>query len=204
MLTVSKELYEYWLKLKGERPAPERNEVEPGAIRGILADTFILDIDRADGFQFRISGSRANALFLRELRGSSFLQIWRFSDRQAVRAVLQRAADHARPHALQGEARPPGLAEVAIEIVLLPLRHRGSTCSRMLGAVAVNMTPHWLGLVAAAEIALVSGSPIDPHSPRESSKLSGRLNSSRSLRGARQALRRCGRSEKTPALRETG
>ena len=161
MLTVSQELYEYWLKLKRERPVPDRNEVEPGAIRGILADTFILDIGGASGLRFRISGSRANALFLRELRGSSFLHLWRLSDRAPVEAILQHAADLARPRALHAEARPTGLANLAIEMILLPLRHRGPGCSRMLGAVAVETLPPWHGLIGAGEIALTSDCPPD-------------------------------------------
>ena len=76
-LAVSRELYAYWDTLRAGRSAPERNDIDPGAIRGILADTFVLDFDPKRGFPFRIAGSRANALFLRELRGFPFLQLWR-------------------------------------------------------------------------------------------------------------------------------
>src|SRR5271166_4200460 len=67
---VSREIYAYWRALGTGGCAPERNTVEPGAIRSVLADTFVLDFDPADGFPFRICGSRVNAVFLKELRGA--------------------------------------------------------------------------------------------------------------------------------------
>jgi hypothetical protein len=161
MLTVSKELYDYWRELKGERSAPERNDVEPGAIRAILADTFILDFDRSRGFPFRISGSRADALFLRELRSSPFLQLWRKGDRETMGTILQRSADHARPYLVRAEAKPPGLTALAVQVMLLPLCHQGSAHARILGSIATESSPHWLGLIGAGEVALKSTHPLD-------------------------------------------
>jgi len=166
-LAVSAKLYAYWDALRAGRSAPERNDIEPGAIRGILADTFVLDFDKQSGFPFRIAGSRANALFLQELRGLSFLQLWREVDRQEVRAALQRVANDAQPHLLRGEAKPAGLEALEIEATLLPLRHHGSTRSRVLGSFAVAGAPHWLGLVGAGPARLTSLGPLDPS---ESSK----------------------------------
>ena len=59
-LAVTMELHAYWNRLRGARSAPERNDVDPSAIRGVLADTFVLDFDEGRGFPFRIAGSRAN------------------------------------------------------------------------------------------------------------------------------------------------
>ena len=109
-LAISRELYAYWDALRAGRSAPERNDIEPGAIRGVLADTFVLDFDPQSGFPFRIAGSRANALFGTELRGLSFLELWREGDRQTIKAVLQRVANDAEPTVLRAEARPPGIS----------------------------------------------------------------------------------------------
>jgi hypothetical protein len=160
-LAISGELYAYWDALRAGRSAPERNDIEPGAIRGILADTFVLDFDPQGGFPFRIAGSRANALFGTELRGLSFLELWREADRQAIRAVLQRVANDAEPTVLRAEARPPGLDSLQIEATLLPLRHHGSTHSRILGAIAVEAAPHWVFLVGAGPARLISASAPD-------------------------------------------
>ena len=109
-LAVTIELYAYWNRLRGARSAPERNDVDPSAIRGVLADTFVLDFDKKRGFPFRIAGSRANAIFLKELRGLSFLELWRGADRAELDSVLHCIAElHRRrsagvPHRRAGPA----------------------------------------------------------------------------------------------------
>jgi hypothetical protein len=160
-LAISVELYAYWNALRAGRSAPERNDIEPGAIRGILADTFVLDFEKESGFPFRIAGSRANALFLTELRGLSFLLLWREADRQKIKSIIQRVANDSQPTLLCAEAEPPGLEPLQIETTLLPLRHHGSTHSRVLGCIAANAPPHWLGLIGAGPARLISTSPLD-------------------------------------------
>ena len=44
---TSRMLFSYWDGLRGARAARERGEIEPGEIRHILADTFVLEIDPA-------------------------------------------------------------------------------------------------------------------------------------------------------------
>jgi hypothetical protein len=166
-LAISMELYAYWNALRAGRSAPERNDIEPGAIRAILADTFVLDFDKENGFPFRIAGSRANALFLTELRGLSFLLLWHEADRQRVKSVIQAVANESRPYLLCAEAKPSGLESLQIETMLLPLRHHGSTHSRVLGSIAVKAPPHWLGLIGSGPARLISTSPLDSGKPPE-------------------------------------
>ncbi len=164
-LAVTMELYAYWNRLRGARSAPERNDVDPGAIRGVLAETFVLDFDDRCGFPFRIAGSRANALFLKELRGLSFLELWRNADRKEVSSILHYVADETQPFLIGAEARAPGLGSVEIEAILLPLRHHGLTHSRILGGLAVSSAPHWIGLVGAGPITLTSLRALDSSTP---------------------------------------
>ncbi|MFZ0603595.1 MAG: PAS domain-containing protein [Roseiarcus sp.] len=160
-LAATMELYAYWNRLRGARSAPERNDVDPGAIRGVLADTFMLDFDAKRGFPFRIAGSRANAFFMKELRGLSFLELWRDSDRGELDSVLHCVADEAQAFLIGAEARAPGLGSVDIEAILLPLRHHGLTHSRILGGFAVHAAPAWIGLMGAGPIALTSLRALD-------------------------------------------
>ena len=53
---ASRELYAYWEERRGTRPAPERAEIEPGAIRGALSDAFILSLDRNADHPVRLAG----------------------------------------------------------------------------------------------------------------------------------------------------
>lgn len=142
---ASKELFAYWNRLRGGRAAPERSDVDPGAIRTILGDTFILEMSSADGFPFRLAGSRICAAVGHELKGERFEGLWRGPDRTTVTDTLATVADDAAV-AVLGVA---GLTElgrrVDLEVTLLPLRHRGRTHSRILGAMSPIETPYWLG-----------------------------------------------------------
>jgi hypothetical protein len=165
-LAATMELYAYWNRLRGARSAPERNDVDPGAIRGVLADTFMLDFDEKRGFPFRIAGSRANAIFLKELRGLSFLELWRDADRGELDSVLHCVAGEAQAFLIGAEARPPGLGSVDIEAILLPLRHHGLTHSRVLGGFAIHGAPAWMGLMGAGPITLTSLRALDSSTRR--------------------------------------
>ena len=161
-LAATIELYAYWNGLRGARSAPERNDVDPGAIRGVLADTFVLDFDARRGFPFRIAGSRANALFVKELRGFSFLELWRGADREELDSILHCIADEAQAFLIGAEARLPSLDAADIEIILMPLRHHGLTHARVLGGLAVHAAPAWMGLSGAGPITLTSLRALDP------------------------------------------
>ncbi len=90
---ASRELYAYWQELRGRRPAPERAEIEPGAIRQILSEAFILALDHTAGYPFRLAGTRVCALFGRELKGESFVRLWDETSRRTIRDLLGILAD---------------------------------------------------------------------------------------------------------------
>ena len=145
-LASSQQLFAYWNALRGARGAPERNDIEPGALRGVLADTFILEFCLKSQFPFRIVGGRTSALFGRELRGTPFLDLWRDDDSHEIERVLESAADGAQPFLIGARAAPEGAAPLGLEVLLLPLRHHGDTHARMLGCCAPGVNPPWIGL----------------------------------------------------------
>ena len=73
---ASRELFAYWEERRGKRSAPERADIEPGAIRQVLSDAFILALDGGAGHPFRLAGTRVCALFGRELKGEPFIGLW--------------------------------------------------------------------------------------------------------------------------------
>ena len=72
----NRDLFGYWNERRGARLAPERADIEPSAIRQILGDTFVLEVDSRASHPFRIAGTRLCALFGRELKGESFVRLW--------------------------------------------------------------------------------------------------------------------------------
>jgi hypothetical protein len=155
-LAASRELYSYWNLLRGERRAPERSEIDPGAIRGVLADTFILEVDSAKRYPLRIAGTRTSALFLRELKGAAFLDLWQTADQAEIAALLAGLTDEATAVLAGASAGPSGLRPLELELLLLPLRHRGNTHSRVLGACTPTSLPSWIGLLPAAPMNLLT------------------------------------------------
>ncbi len=155
-LAPSLELFAYWNALRGARGAPERNDIEPGAIRGVLADTFILEFSAKAGFPLRVVGSRTNALFGRELRGEPFLGLWERNDARDVARVLESAADGAQPFLIGARGAPEGAPPLDLEVLVLPLRHHGATHARALGCCAPSAMTPWFGLLPIPPLAIAS------------------------------------------------
>ncbi len=163
---VSKELYNYWRSLKGARLAPERDDIEFGAIRRLLANVFIVQMDPPGRFPLKMCGTRIDALWLKEQKGRSFAEFWDARDRAAVISALSAVTEEARPvvmSARSGGGDRPGLD---LEALLLPLRD-----SLVLGSFALANEPDWLGRMTTGALRLQSSrvlgsSPLTPPARR--------------------------------------
>ncbi len=149
---VSRDLYNYWNALRAGRTAPERGDIDPAAIRHVLAYTFILEVStgtmsQAREVTFRLSGTRLNALFQRDLKGRPFSEIWLPEEAALAEHRLERCPRRSRRYRCgrRGVARA-GYEAVAFEMMLLPLRHHGKTHARLLGSIAASVAPTWIGL----------------------------------------------------------
>ena len=142
----TRELFDYWNVQRGQRAAPERSDIDPAAIRGALADTFILSFDERSGHPFRIAGTRVCALFARELKGQSFLALWSRDGLEAIRNLATIVAHESIGVVASAAGRAAeDNSQLDLELLLLPLRNFGRTDSRLLGALAPTEAPRWLG-----------------------------------------------------------
>jgi hypothetical protein len=141
----SRELFGYWTARRGKRPAPERGEIEPSAIRRALGDVFILEFERHQGHPFRLAGTRVCALFGRELKNQPLLDLWDAPSRLALANLLDTIADEANGVVAAARGRTPEGWVQDVELVLLPLTQRGDTHARMIGSLAPLTVPFWLG-----------------------------------------------------------
>jgi hypothetical protein len=163
---ATRELFDYWNRLRGSRAAPERAELDLAALRGLIADMFMLKVDAAHLFPFVLSGTRINALACAEQKGCSFLDLWAPSDAQNVAAMLLRAMDASCPVLAHATATPEGWPAHDIEILFLPLGRRSQESARILGLIVPTTAPAWLGLRPATNLALSSLHPIDSSTTR--------------------------------------
>ncbi len=149
---VSRDLHAYWDTLRAGRTAPERADIDPAAIRHILAYTFVLEIARsgkpvrARHIDVRLSGTRINALFGRDLQKCAFDRLWSPGAGSTVDAMLNTVLDERAAVVAGASGGPSGLCPVDIEVLLLPLRHYGLTHSRIFGSMVAHDSPGWMGL----------------------------------------------------------
>jgi hypothetical protein len=152
----TRELFDYWNARRGFRPAPERSEIEPGAIRRVLADTFILGTDPVIGHPFRIAGTRVCAIFGRELKGVAFTDLWREASRPSVRELLAVVSTETVGVVAGASAHSCEGALLKLEFLALPLAQRDGANGRILGALAPTETPYWLGTSGLGPLTLGS------------------------------------------------
>jgi len=154
---ASRELYAYWEERRGQRPAPERADIEPGAIRQALSDTFILELgEAARGHIFRLAGTRVCALFGRELKGASFVDLWALTSRGPIADLLAIAADESIGTVAGVSAQSTTGDTVDLELLLLPLGIRRPRLARTIGVLAPLKPPQWLGAGAIGALTLGS------------------------------------------------
>ena|SRR5262245_10864704 len=149
-----RQLFDYWNEQRGRRAAPDRADIEPGPIRRALADTFILSFDEKAGHPFRIAGTRICAAFGRELKNESFIDLWAADCRRQVCDLLNIIANETV--GVVADARGTSSAETAhdVELLVLPLLHRGRSNARMLGALAPRDAAYWLGACTLCNLTL--------------------------------------------------
>lgn len=143
---ASRDVFGYWNKQRGTRSMPDRSEIDPGAIRHALGDTFILACNRRADHPFRIAGTRLCALFCRELKGEAFVALWDLADRRMLRELAVGVIEEATATVASVRASTADGATIDLELLLLPLRHRGNLDARLLGVLAPVQIPYWLGV----------------------------------------------------------
>ena len=142
---TSRELYEYWNRMRGSEPAPQRSAIEPSDLRRVLADTFILEAAGREQYLVRLAGTRVCAIYCREIKGMNLLDLWQAEDRSAMATLAAAVSEDGAAAVVTLSAINERDQGVACELLLLPLRHGGVGFDRILGSLAVLERPYWLG-----------------------------------------------------------
>jgi hypothetical protein len=154
---ASRELYAYWDDRRGQRSAPERADIEPGAIRQTLSDTFMLALgDAGAGYPFVLAGTRVCALFGGEVKGESFVGLWAVASRPAIGDLLAILADESVGLVAGVTAQNMAGEPIDLELLLLPLAARRPSLARTIGVLAPLKPPQWLGASPIDGLALNS------------------------------------------------
>ena len=89
----SREFYSYWNDKRGAARAPDRSEIEPGAVRGLLGDIFVLSYDATDGYPFRVAGTRVCALLGCDLKDRGFSTLFAAESRREIEDIITVVAE---------------------------------------------------------------------------------------------------------------
>jgi len=158
----TRSLYAHWNERRGSHLAPDRAEIEPGAIRAALGDSFILGSMPSGERIFRLAGTRVCGLFGRELKGEVFDHLWCDSDRAATRDLLAIVANEIAGIVAGVTGTTAEGYCVDLELLLLPLRHRGTSQARQIGVLAPLSVPFWVGASPVRALALTSHRHVGP------------------------------------------
>lgn len=159
----TRQLFNYWNRIRAGRTAPAREEIEPSDIRHLLSDTFILDVSRNyRSISYRLAGTRLCAAHGRELKGVGFLVPFAEEACFDLLKYLSRVYDGMTPQVLSLAARTADDREIEYEMVLLPLKPVADGSCRVLGLCEPSQTPYWLGTTPLVQWEINAGRPVSP------------------------------------------
>lgn len=154
-------LFQYWNRLRRDRQAPRRTEIEPADIKNLLADTFIIEADARGEAVFRLAGTRLCAIFGRELKSFAFASLWTLRDQRVIARLMYSALHDSAVTVIDLEGVSRDGRKLPMELIALPLL-AGLDGPRALGSIMALEKPFWLGSDPLVECRIEALRSIDP------------------------------------------
>jgi len=128
--------FAYWDGKRGEARAPDRSEIEPDAVRDLLGDIFVLSCDSANGYPFRVAGTRLCALLGRDLKDRSFSELFASDGRREIEDIITVVTEEMLAAIAGITAASEDGTQAHLELLLLPFSHRAHTPLSLTGLLA--------------------------------------------------------------------
>jgi hypothetical protein len=132
----SREFFAYWDEKRGGARAPDRSEIEPGAVRELLGDIFVLSYDGAAGHPFRVAGTRVCALLGCDLKDRSFSALFGPHGRREIEDIINVVAEEMLAAVAGITATAQNGSPAHLELLLLPFNARAHTPLSLTGLLA--------------------------------------------------------------------
>jgi hypothetical protein len=132
----SREFFTYWDDKRGDARAPDRSEIEPGAVRELLGDIFVLSYDSAAGHPFRVAGTRVCALLGCDLKDRSFSAQFTPESRREIDDIVTVVAEEMLAAVAGITATAQDGSPAHLELLLLPFNARAHTPLSLTGLLA--------------------------------------------------------------------
>jgi hypothetical protein len=138
----SREFFAYWDQKRGAARAPDRSEIEPGAVRELLGDIFVLSYEAAAGYPFRVAGTRVCALLGCDLKGESFSARFAPQARREIEEIVAVVAEEMLAAVAGITATSEDGSPAHLELLLLPFSPRAHTPISLTGLLAPFASQH--------------------------------------------------------------
>lgn len=132
----SREFFAYWDEKRGGARAPERSEIEPGAVRELLGDIFVLSYDATAGYPFRVAGTRVCALLGGDLKDRSFSALFAPDGRSEIEDIITAVSEEMLAAVAGISATSEDGTRAHLELLLLPFNARAHTPLSLTGLLA--------------------------------------------------------------------
>jgi hypothetical protein len=132
----SREFFAYWDEKRAGARAPDRSEIEPGAVRELLGDIFVLSYDATSGYPFRVAGTRVCALAGCDLRDRSFSALFAPDARREVEGIIAVVAEEMLAAVAGITATSEDGSPAHLELLLLPFNNRAHEPLSLTGSLA--------------------------------------------------------------------
>jgi len=132
----SREFFAYWDAKRGDARAPDRSEIEPGAVRELLGDIFVLSYDNDAGYPFRVAGTRVSALLGRDLKDTSFSALFAPDSRREIEDIVTYVAEEMLAAIAGITATSEDGTTAHLELLLLPFNNRAHAPISLTGVLA--------------------------------------------------------------------
>lgn len=130
----SREFFAYWDDKRGTARAPDRADVDPAAVRGLLGDIFVLSCE--PGFPFRVAGTRVCALTGCDLKDQSFTALFTPANRAEIEEIAAIVAEETLGVIAGISASREDGTIAKLELLLLPFNPRPHTPGSVTGLLA--------------------------------------------------------------------
>src|ERR1700679_1930939 len=128
--------FAYWDDKRGGARAPDRSEIEPGAVRELLGDIFVLSYDAAAGYPFRVAGTRVCALLGCDLKDNSFSALFVPSGRREIEEIITIVSEEMLAAVAAITATSEDGSAAHLELLLLPFNVRAHAPLSLTGLLA--------------------------------------------------------------------
>lgn len=128
-----RQLLDYWTKEKGDRIAPSRLDVDPGQIRALLPNVFLVErIGEPPRYRYRLVGTTVVKEFGEEITGKYLDEVDFDFVTSRVVSEYDRAAKECRPIVSKWAYDKQSGRRMAYERLILPLSSDGRTVDMFL------------------------------------------------------------------------